>query len=68
MIEKITTPILAIQGMDDQYGTLHQIESIKVRARVSVSVEILQDCKHSPHLEHPINVLDAIKTFSTAVR
>jgi pimeloyl-ACP methyl ester carboxylesterase len=26
-------------------------------------VEILQDCKHSPHLEHPINVLDAIKTF-----
>jgi pimeloyl-ACP methyl ester carboxylesterase len=68
VIEKITTPILAIQGMDDQYGTLQQIESIKARARVSVSLKILQDCKHSPHLEHPSKVLDMIKTFSTAVR
>ena len=39
VIEKITTPILAIQGMDDQYGTFKQIEAIKARARVSVSVE-----------------------------
>ena len=68
VIEKITTPILAIQGVDDQYGTLHQIESIKLRARVSVSVEVLQDCKHSPHLEHPTKVVDAIKTFSMAFR
>ena len=68
VIEKITTPILAIQGVDDQYGTLHQIESIKLRARVSVSVEVLQDCKHSPHLEHPTKLVDAIKTFSMAFR
>jgi len=68
VIEKITTPILAIQGMDDQYGTLQQIESIKARARVAVSVEIFQDCKHSPHLEHPTKVLDAIKTFSAGIR
>ena len=68
VIGKITTPILAIQGMEDQYGTLQQIESIKARARVSVSVKILQDCKHSPHLEHPTKVLDTIKTFSEAFR
>jgi pimeloyl-ACP methyl ester carboxylesterase len=68
VIEKITTPILAIQGMDDQYATLQQIESIKAHARVSVSLKILQDCKHSPHLEYPSKVLDMIKTFSTAVR
>jgi pimeloyl-ACP methyl ester carboxylesterase len=68
VIEKITTPILAIQGMDDQYGTLQQIESIKAHARVAVNVEILHDCKHSPHLEHSSKVLDAIKTFSTAFR
>jgi pimeloyl-ACP methyl ester carboxylesterase len=68
VIRKITTPILAIQGMEDQYGTLQQIESIKARARVSVSVKILQDCKHSPHLEHSTKVLEAIKTFSEAFR
>jgi pimeloyl-ACP methyl ester carboxylesterase len=68
VIEKITTPILAIQGMNDQYGTLLQIEAIKERARVSLGVEILQDCKHSPHLEHPTKVLGAIKTFSEAFR
>ena len=68
VIEKITTPILAIQGVDDQYGTLLQIETIKARARASVSVEILQNCKHSPHLEHPSKVLDAIKAFSAAFR
>jgi pimeloyl-ACP methyl ester carboxylesterase len=61
----ISCPILAIQGTDDQYGSLAQIRRIAKLIREGVAVDLLEipQCKHSPHLEHGAAVLEACKRF-----
>ncbi len=45
---RITAPVLAIQGLDDPYGTLRQIHEIApTRGRLDMAV--LPACGHSPH-------------------
>ena len=58
----IKAPVLAIQGEDDEYGTMEQIERI---ARLAPDVELLKlaDCRHSPHRDQPQAVLDAVGRF-----
>jgi pimeloyl-ACP methyl ester carboxylesterase len=56
-------PTLAVQGAGDQYGTLAQIHEIEARAYSPVDVEILEGCKHSPHLEEPEKTVEAIADF-----
>jgi len=56
-------PALAIQGVGDPYGTLGQIREIEARAYSPVDVEIVEGCKHSPHLEQPERTLAAIADF-----
>lgn len=56
-------PCLAIQGEDDQYGTLAQIEEIENRAYSPVDTAILPGARHAPHLEAPEATLRAITGF-----
>ena len=56
-------PTLAIQGVDDQYGTGAQIREIETRAYSPVDVAIFEDCQHSPHLEQPEKTLATIVDF-----
>ncbi|MCB1363840.1 MAG: alpha/beta hydrolase [Rhodobacteraceae bacterium] len=63
VIDYIRVPVLAIQGRDDQYGTLAQIEEIETRSYAPVDVAILDDCRHAPYLEQPEAVLDAVAEF-----
>ena len=62
-IDYLRIPVLAIQGADDQYGTLAQIREIENRIYSPVDVEILDNCKHSPHIEQPQKTLDAVSEF-----
>jgi pimeloyl-ACP methyl ester carboxylesterase len=59
---RIEVPVLAMQGEQDEYGTLYQIESIKTRAR-NVKLLKLPGCKHSPHRDQPDLVLSATASF-----
>ena len=61
----IRCPILAIQGVDDEYGTMAQIEAIASQATASPDVELLQlaDCRHSPHRDQTLAVIEAIGRF-----
>ena len=63
LVKNITCPILLIQGSEDQYGTLKQIDLIKRNYLSQVNELILKNCKHSPHLEHPKEVIDKIEKF-----
>jgi len=56
-------PVLAIQGAEDQYGTLAQIREIENRAYSPVDVEIFEDCKHAPYAEQPEKTLAAVADF-----
>ncbi|MBY0552312.1 MAG: alpha/beta hydrolase [Candidatus Obscuribacterales bacterium] len=55
-VSKVKCPILAIQGRDDQYGTLAQVGRIKELASQTELV-ILDDCAHAPHQEQADAVL-----------
>jgi pimeloyl-ACP methyl ester carboxylesterase len=61
----IRCPILAIQGVDDEYGSMAQIEAIAAQATAAADVELLKlaDCRHSPHKDQPQAVIDAIVRF-----
>jgi pimeloyl-ACP methyl ester carboxylesterase len=60
----IRAPILAIQGRNDEYGTMEQIERI-ARGAVHARVEMLKldDCGHAPHRDQPEQVIAAVREF-----
>ncbi len=45
----IAVPVLLIQGEDDQYGTVAQVEAIARQVSGPVETVLLPDCAHSPH-------------------
>lgn len=59
----ITCPILAIQGVDDEYGTLAQIDTILKHAAGPVELLKLENCAHSPHRDQADRVLVATERF-----
>jgi pimeloyl-ACP methyl ester carboxylesterase len=59
MLSSITSPVLAIQGDADEYGTMAQIEAIKNKLPTAQLVK-LQGCGHSPWKDAQSAVLDAI--------
>ncbi len=64
VIDYLRIPVLAIQGRDDQYGTLAQIEEIDSRCYAPVEIAILDDCRHAPHLDQPERTLAEIAEFA----
>lgn len=58
-LRSIRCPLLAVQGVDDEYGTLEQIRGI---ARVAPHTRLLElpSCGHSPHKDQPDAVLAAV--------
>lgn len=58
---RVTAPTLVIQGADDPYGTLAQVEGIE--ARVPGARRLVLPGGHSPHLEHRAEVVAAIAEF-----
>jgi len=51
-IRSIACPLLAVQGLDDEYGTLEQIRGIARHVPQTEQLE-LPDCGHSPHRDQP---------------
>jgi pimeloyl-ACP methyl ester carboxylesterase len=62
----ISAPVLAIQGEDDPYGTLRQVEEVASGCAGFVEVLVLRDCGHSPHREKPERTLQAMASFLEA--
>lgn len=62
-LPRIRCAILAIQGLDDQYGTMAQVEAIAKQSSGPVEIIRLPDCKHSPQRDQPEATLDAITQF-----
>jgi pimeloyl-ACP methyl ester carboxylesterase len=58
----IRAPVLAVQGRDDEYGTLAQIEGI-ARAVPSTRLVVLDDCRHSPHKDQPARLVEEVARF-----
>src|ERR1700726_3125086 len=63
----IRVPVAILQGSDDQYGTIRQIEIAREECYCPVDVTILPGAGHSPHREAPEATLDAISEFAERI-
>ena len=61
-IATIAGPLLAVQGLDDEYGTLAQIHGIAQRVPQTRLLE-LPACGHSPHRDQPERLIAATTEF-----
>lgn len=65
VIDYLRIPALVIQGCEDQYGTINQVNEIETRSYAPVDVEMIENCRHAPHVEQPERTLALIKDFSS---
>jgi len=66
-LNAIACPVLVIQGLEDPYGTIRQVESIQQHIS-SAQVLLLADCRHSPHRDQPQATIDRIAQFLAELR
>jgi pimeloyl-ACP methyl ester carboxylesterase len=55
-------PVLVLQGAQDEYGTIEQVEAIQRRISRTSAI-ILEDCGHAPHRDQCEAALSAIGQF-----
>ncbi len=63
----IVAPLLVIQGHDDPYGTLAQVDAIERGVSGPVSRLILPGCGHSPWRERPAETTTAVRDFARSL-
>ena len=62
LLPEIVCPVLAIQGVDDEYGTMEQLDRLERGVPGARRLE-LAACGHSPHRDQPDAVLAAVTSF-----
>jgi pimeloyl-ACP methyl ester carboxylesterase len=63
LLPRIQVPVLVIQGEQDPYGTLRQVEAIAHGCSGHVEQLLLADCGHAPHRERAERTLEAMVDF-----
>ncbi|MDD3877795.1 MAG: alpha/beta hydrolase [Bacteroidales bacterium] len=63
ILTNITAPILAIQGKNDTYGTVLQLESKLKKINSDIQILYLSNCAHVPHFEQKQKVFDTATNF-----
>ena len=67
VLSRITCPILAMQGVDDEYGTMEQIDRIARGAtNTRVALVRIPECGHAPHRDQPQRVIDEVRHWLPA--
>ena len=61
----VQAPVLAVQGLDDEYGSLAQVRGI-AHALPETQLLELPDCGHSPHRDQAAKVIAAATAFIAA--
>lgn len=62
-IDYIRVPVLAIQGCEDQYGTLAQLTALETRLYSPFEAVVLGNCRHSPFIDRPEETMTAVTEF-----
>jgi pimeloyl-ACP methyl ester carboxylesterase len=63
----IRVPVAILQGVDDEYGTIRQVEIAREECYCPVDVTMVPHAGHSPHREAPGRTLDAISEFANRI-
>lgn len=67
-LERITSPVLIIQGDRDNYGSFGQVENILEYASGPSYALYIKNCGHFPHVEFKNTILRESKTFFETIR
>ena len=59
----IQSPVLVVQGEDDEYGTPAQVDAVLRQVKGPVESLVLPRCGHAPHTTHAGEVLEAASRF-----
>jgi len=60
----IRVPVLIVQGENDQYGTMRQIETAQQECYCPVEVALYPGVRHAPHREAPALLLASVSEFA----
>lgn len=63
----IRVPVAILQGANDEYGTMRQIEIAQEECYCPVDVTVIPGAGHQPHREAPGATLNAVQEFANAV-
>ena len=66
LLEDIVCPVLAVQGYDDEYGTMRQIDGIHGAIGRTQLIK-LESCGHSPHLDQPGPLIAGVAEFLSSL-
>ncbi|MEK9671919.1 MAG: alpha/beta hydrolase [Rhodospirillaceae bacterium] len=64
----VTCPVLIVQGENDAYGTMAQVEAIRAGVSGPSQVLIIPGCGHIPHFEAPDALFSRINQFIAELR
>lgn len=67
LVARVTAPMLLIQGTDDQYGTLAQLDEIE-RLAPGALERLHLDCRHAPFVQRPEETVAAVSRFMTRLQ
>jgi pimeloyl-ACP methyl ester carboxylesterase len=63
LLAGVRAPVLVVQGSDDAYGTLRQLDAIEAGVPGSVERLVLEGCGHAPQFERPSETMEAVTHF-----
>jgi len=67
-LPRIRCPVLAIQGYEDEYGTMAQLDEIARCVRAPCELLKLEHCGHTPFRDQPETTLAAVSGFIDRVK
>jgi pimeloyl-ACP methyl ester carboxylesterase len=62
-LPQIDCPVLAIQGFNDEYGTMAQLDEIARRVKGPCELLKLKDCGHAPFRDQSEKTVEAVARF-----
>jgi pimeloyl-ACP methyl ester carboxylesterase len=62
-LPRVRAPTLVIQGDDDEYGTVTQVDAIRRQLGAPCETLMLPQCGHAPHRDQPARTLAAMTDF-----
>ncbi len=65
-LPSIAAPVIMVQGRNDEYGTMAQLDTIERGLRVRVDRIELDDCGHSPQRDRPGAIESIVAAFAQA--
>jgi len=67
-LSNIKVDVLALQGADDEFGSVEQLNTIKRYVKTEADIHLITECRHFPHFEKEKVVISLIKNFILKIK